>query len=999
MTSKTLSLAEFENFISSRTYVDGHKPTTADTFVLSQLGVKPSKEKFPHTARYYEHISKFSAWESSNFTPATVSLQLTGLSSSVASNNSSKNDGPLVQMGSNVFEEGVRKNKHPPWFKPKNGVDLGLLVHNTLTEASGGKQELEPFIPANGRRVLWYTCGPTVYDSCHMGHARAYLTFDILRRITEDYFGYEVLYQINITDIDDKIILRARRNKLIELYCDKLPVFEDKNESNEGGRNPYSYEKDKNAFKTILNDLKQVIVVKEEKMKKKTIEFEKPLPESTPSREKEDFETKKKEHKLKSARFLTTKKRIDLLTKVQENSENDVNKGFQAALEQLKKESGSLGVSVEFDNSKKDDVLYLIETLNKTLNEKIVQIQTELETLQEDQDKNKERIELLENSLGPVDQILTAISSLTDAFKNSFKFALLKAAKDELGEKLDDELGHTITDHNVFNSHARKYEKEYVEDMERLGVREPSVLTRVTEYVDKIIAYIQKIVDNGFAYETAGNVYLDTEAFKSSGHHYKKLKPSSGDTNEDEMAESEGSLGAAGVKKHKNDFALWKSSKRGEPEWESPWGKGRPGWHIECSVVASDILGENIDVHAGGVDLKFPHHDNELAQSEAHTGHHQWVNYFYHAGHLHIKGLKMSKSLKNFITIRQALQEHTARQLRLMFLLQSWDKPMNYSDQTVDDAKKKESTFKNYFSAVESALRQPWLEDTVGWVDREENEKLSNFGFEIQSRVHKAFCTNFDTPAVITALCELISETNKAFNRNAKIAPLTLRQHATYITRILRVLGVVTGADDIGFPAGGDSGGDVKKLVRPYVDAAVQFRDSIRALALKGVDSASILKLCDEFRDVGLVNAGVRVGDTENGKSEWDLDDPKVLQKEINDKRRKQQEAQLNKLSNTIKRKAAELAKIKEGAIEVSQLFKQDNEFSEYDNEGFPTKDKNGEELSKGVTKKLKKQVEAHWKLREQLIEKAGGEDKISSYLKSLEDELSELEKQLEAKN
>ena len=145
--------------------------------------------------------------------------------------------------------------------------------------------------------------------------------------------------------------------------------------------------------------------------------------------------------------------------------------------------------------------------------------------------------------------------------------------------------------------------------------------------------------------------------------------------------------------------------------WPSPWGEGRPGWHIECSVVASDILGENMDVHAGGVDLKFPHHDNELAQSEAYYGCKQWVNTFFHAGHLHIKGLKMSKSLKNFITIRQALKEHSPRQLRLMFLLQPWDKPMNYSDQTVGDAKSKEALFNNFFGEVKTMLRSDWLAD------------------------------------------------------------------------------------------------------------------------------------------------------------------------------------------------------------------------------------------------------------------------------------------------
>jgi len=139
-------------------------------------------------------------------------------------------------------------------------------------------------------------------------------------------------------------------------------------------------------------------------------------------------------------------------------------------------------------------------------------------------------------------------------------------------------------------------------------------------------------------------------------------------------------------KKSVIDFALWKSSKAGEPWWDSPWGKGRPGWHIECSVMASAICGESLDIHTGGVDLKFPHHDNELAQAEAYFNNSHWVRYFLHSGHLTIAGCKMSKSLKNFITIQDALKKHSSRQLRLAFLLHSWKDTLDYSDNTMSMA-------------------------------------------------------------------------------------------------------------------------------------------------------------------------------------------------------------------------------------------------------------------------------------------------------------------------
>jgi len=174
------------------------------------------------------------------------------------------------------------------------------------------------------------------------------------------------------------------------------------------------------------------------------------------------------------------------------------------------------------------------------------------------------------------------------------------------------------------------------------------------------------------AYESKGSVYFDIDAFRKKGYTYRKLSPDD-EASAAEMAEGEGALAADDSEKRSgSDFALWKKSKPGEPAWDSKWGPGRPGWHIECSVMATDINGEYLDIHAGGEDLKFPHHDNECAQSEAYLGRQQWTNYFWHAGHLHIEGLKMSKSLKNFITIREALEMHSARQLRLMFLMQPW---------------------------------------------------------------------------------------------------------------------------------------------------------------------------------------------------------------------------------------------------------------------------------------------------------------------------------------
>ena len=215
-----------------------------------------------------------------------------------------------------------------------------------------------------------------------------------------------------------------------------------------------------------------------------------------------------------------------------------------------------------------------------------------------------------------------------------------------------------------FFEFSRYWETQFFDDMAALNVRLPNVVTRVSEYVPEIVAFIEKIIARGFAYEANGSVYFNVIKFsKDPKHTYAKLEPTSfGDA--DKLAEGEGNLGAGqeSEKVNKQDFALWKKSKPGEPSWDSPWGKGRPGWHIECSAMAHEIFKDfPIDIHSGGCDLKFPHHDNELAQSEAYYSCDNWINHFWHTGKLFIDGLKMSKSLKNYITIKQILKNHTAK--------------------------------------------------------------------------------------------------------------------------------------------------------------------------------------------------------------------------------------------------------------------------------------------------------------------------------------------------
>lgn len=451
--------------------------------------------------------------------------------------------------------------QHPP--QPLNNQKLHLF--NSLT------RQKELFVPLDGNNVKWYGCGPTVYDASHMGHARSYISFDILRRVLTEYFGYNVLYVMNITDIDDKIIKRARQNYLYEEYV-----------------------KQALSIDQILKDQSEVL------------------------------------------------------------------QEFRA-------------------------------TMTKTT----------------DPDKLKMLQKMLE-------RLETATNVLMDAVKSGDQTAILNArnnflakAKDPLSDWLDLRKGATVNDNSIFEKLPRQFEDEFHNDMTALNVLPPDVLTRVSEYVPQIVAYIKQIIDNGLAYESNGSVYFDVGTFdKRDQHHYAKLVPEAyGDSSA--LQEGEGDLSGDKTqeKRSQNDFALWKASKPGEPAWDSPWGRGRPGWHIECSAMASDICGSTLDIHTGGVDLKFPHHDNEIAQSEAYFNSSEWVKYFLHTGHLTIAGCKMSKSLKNFITIQQALQKNTATQLRLAFLLHSWKDTLDYSDNTMEMAVQYERTLNEFFLNVKDLTR------------------------------------------------------------------------------------------------------------------------------------------------------------------------------------------------------------------------------------------------------------------------------------------------------
>jgi cysteinyl-tRNA synthetase len=528
---------------------------------------------------------------------------------------------------------------------------------------------------------------------------------------------------------------------------------------------------------------------------------------------------------------------------------------------------------------------------------------------------------------------------------------------------------------------ATKFEAEFFEDMTSLGVQLPDIITRVSEYIPEIVEYINKLIEKGVAYASAGSVYFNTGAFEEKGQIYGKLMPEQ-KGNSDLLAEGEGALSANDDKRNSSDFVLWKKQKEHvsgmvEPFWESPWGRGRPGWHIECSAMSSCALDRfangNLDIHAGGVDLKFPHHENEIAQSEGYQGCKQWVNYWMHTGHLNIKGLKMSKSLKNFITIRQALETHTSRQIRFCFLLHKYSAPMDYSDGTMTQAVNIEKIFSEYFHNMKAVLRRLGISGPQ-YIGARENVLITHLE-AAKEGVHDALMDDFDTPRAITTLLELIRESNKYAEADGSLVSTALLTTVVrYVTSILKVFGLVQDSSEIGFPlesTGEGASASKEQVLSPLLDVLTKFRENVRIAAMSG-DTAAVLSAADALRDIVLPDLGVRMEDKGSGLNVvtvWKLDDPAVLKKE----RAIKEEAKLAKEQAKLEAVRKQLEKDEKAKMPPSEMFlSQKTLYSAFDATGLPTHDQLGEPLAKGTLKKLlkefEKQKESHDKYNAKLL-------------------------------
>lgn len=369
---------------------------------------------------------------------------------------------------------------------------------------------------------------------------------------------------------------------------------------------------------------------------------------------------------------------------------------------------------------------------------------------------------------------------------------------------------------------AERYIREYFVDAEGLGIEKADIHPRATENIPEIIEFIKILIDKGYAYEVDGDVYFSPRKFEEYGKlsHYNI-----------EELEAGARIGVDERKKDAMDFALWKAQKPGEPAWDSPWGPGRPGWHIECSVMANKYLGDTIDIHSGGVDLIFPHHENEIAQSEAATGK-PFARYWLHNAFLNIDNQKMSKSLGNFFTVREAAQHYDYEVIRFFMLSAHYRSPINYSAEQLEQAENALERLYECKRNLEFLLKS--AENSAG--SAENLDKLTVY----KNKFIEAMEDDLNTADAISAIFELVREINVQIANGNKDKAF-LEGALSLFNELTGVLGIVRKSED---------------TLEAEVEKLIEERQQAR--------KAKNYKLADEIRDK-LKEMGIELQDTPNG--------------------------------------------------------------------------------------------------------------------------------------
>ena len=370
-----------------------------------------------------------------------------------------------------------------------------------------------------------------------------------------------------------------------------------------------------------------------------------------------------------------------------------------------------------------------------------------------------------------------------------------------------------------------KYICEYYKDADGLNIKRATINPRATEYISEIIEFVSELIEKGYAYEVNGDVYFRTKKFEGYGQLIGQ--------NLDDL-QAGARINVDERKEDPMDFAIWKAQKPGEPAWECPWGLGRPGWHIECSCMAKKLLGDTIDIHAGGMDLAFPHHENEIAQSEALTGK-KFANYWMHAAFLNVNNQKMSKSLNNFLTARDALKQYDADVIRFLMLSGHYRIQLNFSNELLESAKASVERLYNAIGNLENLISEVKNEKMTD----EEVKYLESLGTYRQRYIEK-MDDDFNTADAISVLFDLIRDINSNVGINSS------KELCEKALELIRELGLPLGI--------------LQKTTKGNLEAEIEALIAERQQARKDRNFA----LADKIRDE-LKNRGIELLDTPQG--------------------------------------------------------------------------------------------------------------------------------------
>ncbi len=375
---------------------------------------------------------------------------------------------------------------------------------------------------------------------------------------------------------------------------------------------------------------------------------------------------------------------------------------------------------------------------------------------------------------------------------------------------------------------ADRYIAEYFKDADNLGIKRATVHPRATENIDAIIGIIRELEEKGYAYNVDGDVYFATKKFKEYGKlSHQPL----------EDLESGARININEDKNDPMDFALWKKQKPGEPAWESPWGLGRPGWHIECSAMANKYLAKTIDIHSGGQDLIFPHHENEIAQSECAHGV-PFANYWMHNGYINIDNKKMSKSLGNFFTVREIAEEFDYEVIRFFMLSAHYRSPINFSKTLMESAR---SGLERIYNCISDMKFFAEKADSHALTDKEKEykEKIET----LKAKYIAAMDDDLNTADAISAIFEIVSEANKAITAQSGFSKEVIGFTVDTIKELGGVLGLLQKSED----------GEISAEVKALLDE--------RQAARASRDWAKSDELRDKLREMGIT-----VKDTPQGQ-------------------------------------------------------------------------------------------------------------------------------------